>query len=82
MRIIVKSDGHRFFIPLPSGLIFSRPSAALAYRIITSHSAEFPFTREQFFEMTRALRRARRSLRGTPIVEVDDKDGDMVRIYL
>ena len=38
MRIKVKGNGHNIMIPVPTGLIFSKPSAWLYVKFFRSHS--------------------------------------------
>lgn len=44
MKIQVKSDGYNFTIPIPTGLIFSKPSVWLYLKLarkFTSHTKEY-----------------------------------------
>ncbi len=78
MRICIREreKSRPIVILLPTRLLCS-PIAGAILRCATGK-----LTTAQWCRLLRALRRSARVLRGTPLVEVQEADGDSVRIYL
>ena len=80
MRITVHSEGHRFFIPVPTGLIANRLTARIAAKTLKESGMEL--SAEDLRRLFQALRRSRKVLKKRPLVEVDSADGTYVKILL
>lgn len=77
MTINIKADGHNIFIPFPNGLVLNPIAAAILSRI-----KEIPFSAPQINTLCRELRKAKKILGSTPMVEVVSSDGEKVIIKL
>jgi hypothetical protein len=77
MTISIKSDRHNIFIPFPNGLVLNPIAAS-----ILSHIKEIPFSASQINKLCRELRKAKKILGSTPMVEVVSQDGEKVIIKL
>ncbi len=79
MKIYIKeNDGNELRIPIPTGVILSRPAALWIRRRLEKHG--ICFTRRQILRMAKILRRFRRKHREWKIIEVEDADGERVDI--
>ncbi len=78
MRIYIRGQGKArpIRILLPTRLLLSPIAGSILHR--TSGK----WTAAQWRKLLGALRRSARVLKGMPLVEVEEKDGDSVRIYL
>lgn len=84
MRIYVKTEGRRIFLPIPSRLVFSKASAWVIRKSMERYVPKetVPVSPEdlaKLFSVMRTLRRKRGRMR---IVEVDCTDGTRVWIDL
>lgn len=78
MKIIIKNSGGEktITIVLPTALVFSPASAAIA----SKYTEELNY--KQMNALMKALRRSKRVLHGTPLVEVQSSGGEDVTIWL
>lgn len=83
MRVKVNAGGHNIFIPLPSCLLFNSLSAYLVYRfVIPRVDVISKLTYAHTRLLMHSVSRARRKLRGMPLVDVESSAGEKVQIYL
>ena len=83
MRIRVKADGHTIFLPIPSCLLFNPLSALLVRKFAAPHVAALSgLTYAQTRALMHGLSRARRKLRGEPLVDVKGGNGEQVYVIL
>lgn len=83
MRIRVKADGHSIFLPIPSCLLMNPLSALLVCKFAAPHVAALSgLTYAQTRALMHALSRAKRKLRGKPLVDVKGGNGEQVYVYL
>lgn len=80
MRITVRSDEHRFRIPIPTGLVFNDLTAALAPKFMEQNG--ITITAKQARKVIRAMRKFKRRHRDWVLVEVQSADGDYVEVKL
>lgn len=80
MRITVRGEGRRLFIPIPTWILANPLTAGLAS--CASRRSEVPLNARQLRRLFRALRKSRAVLNGLPFVEVTDADGTYVKITL
>ena len=78
MRLYIQMQGkpRPILIVLPTRLLFS-PLTGTILRCATGK-----LTTAQWMKLMRAVRRSARMLRGTPLVEVEEADGERVTIFL
>ncbi len=83
MRIKVQAEGRHIYVPIPSWLLFNSLSAYLCHRFAASHiNAVSGLTYEQLRVLFHMLKRSRKKLNGTPLVDVESGNGDKVQVYL
>ena len=80
MRIIVRSQGFKLWIPVPAGLLFSDLTAAFLPRIMAQNGVTI--TKEQAVTLMRGIRKCKRRHRGLTLVEAQTANGDYVEIKL
>jgi len=81
MRIIVRSDDAKLWIPLPGGLVLHRPGSYILWRYWRKKDGNaIPYP--VFRGLCRELAKARKLLGKDPLVEVRSADGDYVCIRL
>ena len=76
MKVCVRSEGHRFTIPVPLSIM------PILLKIAGKFSDIGEDEKAIALELCRALKDARRSFRGLELVHVRDSDGDEVIIVL
>lgn len=77
MKITIRENtGRGFCIRLPSAVIFSRPTAAIAAAALKK--TDSPLTRRQLAALMQILQ----EYRGLTLVEIDSKDGEHIEITL
>lgn len=81
MKIKVISDGRRFTIPLPNGIVINGFTAKIASHFINKHT-EFDISKEQLDILCCKLKEAKKVLDKRPLLYVNSKDGEMVEITL
>ena len=93
MKIIVKSKGHRFFLPIPTAFLTSRSMARLWLRMMRrsekymelpeqAGAALWDLPEESVLRLCDALRSVKRRHRKWDLVEVESASGDRVLIQL
>ena len=80
MRITVHSDGRRFFIPFPTGLIANRLTARIAAKHLKKSGVDL--SAKDMHRFLKVLKQCRKALNGEPLVEVKDTDGTYVKITI
>ena len=80
MRIIVRSQGFKLWLPVPTGLLFSDLTAAFLPRIMAQNGVTI--TKEQAVTLMRGIRKCKRRHRGLTLVEAQTANGDYVEIKL
>ena len=93
MKIIVKSEGYRIFLPFPTGLITNRLAVRFWIRAM-QHSQKYVSLPEQaekaiwnlpeekILRLCDELRRIKKLHKIWPLVEVESAGGDRVEIIL
>ena len=89
MIIKVISNGHNITIPLPVSVVMNRFTLSSIINKASSklsskygQNINFSLTRKQAALLLRELRRAKRRLRGEPLIEVLSAGGEKVLIKL
>ena len=90
MKIKVRTNEHRFTIPLPSWLLFNWVTAAIGALAINQCIPEnilqvTTFDQLSYNELKRLfkeIRKCSRYLQGEPLLSVHSGDGDIVEIFL
>jgi len=93
MKIIVKSEGYRFFVPIPTGFLCSRPMVRLwlgmmrrSQRYVDlpeqARAALWNLPEEKILILCDELRRIKKRNKQWTLVEVESSDGDRVKIIL
>ena len=93
MKILVRSGEHRFFIPIPTAFLLSRPMVKLWLRMMRSaqRDMELPeqaglavwnLPEEQVLRLCGEIRRLRKTHPGWTLVEVESAGGDRVEIIV
>lgn len=93
MKISVRSGEHRFFIPIPTAFLFSRPAVKLWLRMMRSSEkyvqlpeqagmAVWDLPEEKILVLCKELRRVKKKHKSWPLVEVESAGGDRVKIIL
>lgn len=87
MYLKIVSEKKRLYFLLPNCLLLNRATAAIAIRALQKNAAvkdHAPFLQDKraFLRIFRELKRAKRLLRGRPLVDVRSADGDCVQIRL
>ena len=90
MRILVKSEGHRIWIPIPTSVVFSRPMIRLwlwgmrrSIRYVQMpEQAIWDLPEDKLFLLCDELRRIKRKYGSWHLVEVESASGDRVLIEL
>ena len=88
MKIAIKSEEKNLNLRFPSFLIFNGAVASLGCRFINSymkkHSADVQLniSPKDARRLFKEIRKAKRKFKNWYIVEVDDKDGESVKIKL
>ena len=77
MVIKVKTDDMKLTIPFPTGLVLNGFTAGLIKKF-----TDIPLTTDQMNLFIRELRRAKRLLGNTPLIEVHSRDNEDVVIKL
>ena len=80
MRIIIRSQGFKLWIPVPTGLLFSDLTAAFLPKIMEQNG--MTITPEQARKLMRGIRKCKRRHRGLTLVEAQTANGDYVEIKL
>ena len=77
MKVVVRSADRKrpIVIALPSWLVFNPITAALG-----AMATDFSF--QQINKLMKALRKAKKQLGKQPLVNVNEKGGDRVQVYL
>lgn len=93
MKIIVKSDGFRFFVPIPTAVFLSRPMVRIWLRMMrqSQQYVQLPeeagtflwnLPEESVLRLCDELRRIKRKRRSWDLVEVQSASGEHVLIQL
>lgn len=84
MRITVKADGRRrFFIALPTGMIFSPTLLTLGLRIGRKYTGEIPNIADRDLRaICREVKRIKRRYGRYELVSAESSNGDLVKIIL
>ena len=80
MRIIVRSQGFKLWIPVPTGLLFNDLTAAFLPKIMEQNG--IIITKKQALILMRGIRKCKRRHRGLTLVEAQSANGDCVEIIL
>lgn len=80
MRIIVRSDDTNINLPLPTGLVLNRVTAALAAWAAAENGVHI--TGAQMYALIGAIRDFKRSNPDWCLVEVESADGEYVMVKL
>ncbi|MEF9960591.1 MAG: hypothetical protein RR324_08680 [Cellulosilyticaceae bacterium] len=79
MRVIVKSEGHKYFIPVP--LWLGSVGLKIAMKFV-GKGALTPHQQKEILELFKVLKVALKGYKGLKLVEVKDADGDEVTIIV
>lgn len=80
MKIIVNGEEHHIAIPLPNGIVFSPVVAAIGERAAKKSDVELPSgSLSRLFKEIRSFRRKYGKL---CLIEVEEKNGDRVEIWI
>lgn len=84
MKIIVKSQETNLKIRIPTALLLNRLTAAVGARVIEKHVPQDVLTIEgkDLIRLVKEVNRVRKFHKDMPLVDVEDADGDVVKIYL
>ena len=82
MRIHIQTEGKRFFIPLPTGLLCSRAGVRLVLYILRQNGQTAPIPPQTVYTAQKALRQYLRLHGHFTLVDVESADGDRVKIVL
>ena len=82
MRIHIQTEGARFFVPLPTGLLCSRAGARLVLYILRQSGHTAPIPPQTVYAAQKALRQYLRRYGHFTLVDVESADGDRVKIVL
>jgi len=81
MKIKIEADGHRFTIPLPTGVVLNGITTKIISSELKKHS-DIPLTEEQLKVLIKELKRAKKTFPKLPLVDVQTADGEKVLITL
>ena len=76
MKVCIRTEGHRFTIPVPLSVM---PALLKIADKFTDIDASY---KETAMELCYALRRAHRDFRGLELIHIRDSDGDEVIVIL
>ena len=80
MLIRVKTEGKKFFIPIPNCLLLNRLSVIIAHNELKKHGIDIP--QKKLYALVKAIRRYKRRHPKWTLVEVQSSDGDDVEIKM
>ncbi|MDD4189037.1 MAG: hypothetical protein PHX37_03015 [Eubacteriales bacterium] len=80
MKIKIRSKEHKFTIPVPNAMLFSKITARLIAKY--ARTDDLTVSKEQMAAILDELRKAKRLHGKMKIVEVNSADGDIVEITL
>ena len=93
MKIIVRTEEHRIFLPIPTGLITNRLAVRLWLRAMQrsqkyvslpeqAEKALWNLPEEKILRLCDELRRIKKQYKTWPLVEVESANGDRMEIIL
>ena len=80
MLIRVKSEGKKFFIPIPNCLLLNRLSVLIAHKQLKKHGIDIP--QKKLYALVKVIRRYKWRHPKWTLVEVHSSDGDDVEIKM
>ena len=83
MQIHVNANGRNICIPIPTHLVFNSLGALLFQKFVVPQVDSLSeMTYAQTRTLMRGFCRARRHLKGQPLVDVESTNGEKVQIFL
>lgn len=80
MLIRVKSEGKKFFIPIPNRLFLNRLFVLIAHKELKKHGIDIP--QKKLYALVKVIRRYKWRHPKWTLVEVHSSDGDDVEIRM
>ena len=80
MLIRVKSEGKKFFVPIPNCLFLNRLFVLIAHKELKKHGIDIP--QKKLYALVKVIRRYKWRHPKWTLVEVHSSDGDDVEIKM